>query len=207
MFESVYVGSRRAKILSTPKHLHETACLGRGKSKMPTSDAVEILLSHNRWATRKLLETCAALTAEQFHQRFEIGPGSLHDTTTHILGAMRRWGDVLAGRQQRPPLEGEKRTPQKLLDLLVEVSGDLEASVGAHAPDELVSRTFEGKSHTFMRGSVLTHVTTHGMHHRAQCLNMLRQLGVDPLPPSAVTEWTMMADPLGKHSQAARPSG
>jgi uncharacterized damage-inducible protein DinB len=41
---------------------------------------------------------------------------------------------------------------------------------------------------------VLTHVTTHGMHHRAQCLNMLRQLGVTPLPPSSVTEWTWMGE-------------
>jgi len=32
------------------------------------------------------------------------------------------------------------------------------------------------------------------MHHRAQCLNMLRQLGVDPVPPSAVVEWIMMVD-------------
>ena len=32
------------------------------------------------------------------------------------------------------------------------------------------------------------------LRHRAQCLNMFRQLGVDPLPPSAVVEWTMLAD-------------
>ena len=47
---------------------------------------------------------------------------------------------------------------------------------------------------TFARGAVITHVTTHGMHHRAQCLNMLRQLGVEQLPPSAVVEWVFMAD-------------
>jgi uncharacterized damage-inducible protein DinB len=33
---------------------------------------------------------------------------------------------------------------------------------------------------------------THGMHHRAQCLNMLRRLGVQPLPPSSVAEWTWL---------------
>jgi uncharacterized damage-inducible protein DinB len=35
------------------------------------------------------------------------------------------------------------------------------------------------------------HVATHGMHHRAQCLNMLRQLGVNPLPPISVLEWIL----------------
>ena len=158
------------------------------------SDPVEILLTHNRWATGNLLDACAALTDEQFHQSFDMGPGSLHDTMTHILGAMRGWGDMLATREQRPRLECEKRTPQQLLELLDEIADDLEASAGAHPNDEEVSGSRGGRTFTFTRGGVLTHVTTHGMHHRAQCLNMLRQLGVDPLPPSAVVEWTLMVD-------------
>ncbi len=161
---------------------------------MPTSDPIEILLSQNRWATRKLLERCADLSPEQFHHRFEMGPGSLHDTITHILGAMRGWGDLLAGREQRPRLEGEQRTPQELLELLDELADDLEASARAHPLDGQVSGSRGGRSYTFSRGGVLAHVTTHGMHHRAQCLNMLRQLGVDPLPPAAVVEWMLMAD-------------
>jgi uncharacterized damage-inducible protein DinB len=40
---------------------------------------------------------------------------------------------------------------------------------------------------------MLAHVTTHGMHHRAQCLNMLRRLEVaglsDNLPELDVLEW------------------
>jgi uncharacterized damage-inducible protein DinB len=40
---------------------------------------------------------------------------------------------------------------------------------------------------------MLVHVTTHGMHHRAQCLNMLRHLAVpgvsDRLPEIDVLEW------------------
>ena len=164
---------------------------------MPTSDPVEILLAHNRWATRNLLEACAALSAEQFHQRFEMGPGSLHDTLTHIVGAMRGWGDLLAGREQRARLEGERRTPEELLGLLDEISDDLEASARRHPTDEQVTGSRGGRSYTFTRGGVITHVTTHGMHHRAQCLNMLRQLGVDPLPPSAVVEWMLMVDNPG----------
>ena len=48
-----------------------------------------------------MIEACAKLNDEQFHQRFEMGPGSVHDTVTHVLGAMRGWGDMLAGREQR----------------------------------------------------------------------------------------------------------
>jgi len=58
---------------------------------MPQSDPLKILLAHNHWATQELLTACAALTPDQFHQKFEIGPGSLHDTLTHIIGATRTW--------------------------------------------------------------------------------------------------------------------
>jgi uncharacterized damage-inducible protein DinB len=78
---------------------------------MPTTDPIVILLNHDKWATRQILNTCATLTHEQFHQRFDMGPGSLHDTTTHILGAMRSWGDLLAGREFAPRLEAMTSPP------------------------------------------------------------------------------------------------
>ena len=64
----------------------------------------------------------------------------------------------------------------------------------AHPADELVTGSRGDRTFTFARGAVLSHVMTHGMHHRAQCLNMLRHVGVDPVPPSSVLEWIMMAD-------------
>ena len=161
---------------------------------MPSSNPIEILLEHDRWATWNMIDVCATLTPEQFHQPFEIGPGSLHDTTTHILGAMRGWGDLLAGREFRPRLEGTQRSVPELLSLLEEVTTDFTAIAKAHPLDGLVTRVRDGKSYTFTRGGVITHVTTHGMHHRAQCLNMLRQLGVTPLPQSSVLQWMLTAD-------------
>jgi uncharacterized damage-inducible protein DinB len=165
---------------------------------MPTSDPTTILLTHNRWATRNVIEACSALSNEQFHQRFETGPGSLHDALTHILGAMRGWGDLLAGREQRERVEsGGPYTPQQLLEMLDEIADDLDAVAGAHPHDELVTGERGGRTYTFTRGGVITHVTTHGMHHRAQCLSMLRQLGVEQPPPTAVVEWMFMVDGAG----------
>lgn len=161
---------------------------------MLTSNPIDILLTHNRWATRNILECCATLRVEQFHQRYEIGPGSLHDTVRHILVAMVAWGDILAGREQRSYQLSKNCTPQELLSLLDKISDDLQVSAKAHPYDEMVSGSLGSKHYSIPRGGVLTHVTTHGMHHRAQCLNLLRQLGVDPLPPSSVVEWMMMAD-------------
>ncbi len=165
---------------------------------MPTSDPVSILLTHNRWATRALIDACATLTDEQFHQPFDMGPGSLHDTIVHILGAMRGWGDLLAGRAQRPRLEAdERRSCPDLLNLLDQLADDLDNSARTHPTDGIATGERNGHAYSFNRGTVLTHLSTHGMHHRAQCLNMLRVLGVDPLPPSAVVEWSLMVDHTG----------
>src|SRR6185295_1326174 len=107
-------------------------------------------------------QACAKLSNEQFHQRFEMGPGSLHDTLTHTLAAMRAWGDLLAGREQRPRLEGTMRTVPELLMLQDEIAADLAAAAKAHPLDGTVNRTRDGQTYTFTRGAVLTHVTTHG---------------------------------------------
>jgi len=87
---------------------------------MATGDPVEVLLAHNAWATRQLLEACTKLSPSQFHQRFEIGPGSLHDTMIHIVGAMRGLGDTLNGREPRPRLEasGAQLSATDLLAML-----------------------------------------------------------------------------------------
>jgi uncharacterized damage-inducible protein DinB len=165
---------------------------------MPESDPLQILLRHDRWATTQILDACGKLTADQFHRRFDIGPGSLHDTLTHMLGAMRVWTDTLAGADPpRPRLEadGQRRTPEQLRSLLQESWRELTAEARRRPLDELVTRrTRDGRTIQLTRAAVLTQVTTHGMHHRAQCLNMLRQLGVWPLPPSSVAEWTWMVD-------------
>ena len=135
---------------------------------MRTTDPIAILLKHDKWATRQILSACATLTREQFHQRFDMGPGSLHDTTTHILSAMRGWGDLLAGREFAPRLDGTQRSVRELQTLLEEISTDFAASASAHPLDGSVTRSRDGKSYTFPRSGVITHVTTHAMHHRAK---------------------------------------
>ncbi|RIK67913.1 MAG: hypothetical protein DCC65_05425 [Planctomycetota bacterium] len=153
-----------------------------------------ILLAHDRWATRQILDSCQGLTPEQFQRSFDIGPGSLHDAVTHILGAMQSWCDVLAGRERRPRLQGVTRNAAELGKLLERLADELATHARARPLDEMATWTREGKSYQLTRGGVLTHVTTHGGHHRAQCLYMLRQLGVDPLPPVSVLEWMLLVD-------------
>ena len=160
---------------------------------MSAANPLDILLDHDHWATRQILLACQNLAPEQFAQKFDMGPGSLQATTTHIIGAMRRWNDSLAQREIAPRIDqsGVAYTPAQLLPLLEQAATELKAEAARIPLDQTLSRTFEGKTFTFTRAVVITQVTTHAMHHRAQCLNMLKQLGVKPLPPSSVIEWTL----------------
>jgi uncharacterized damage-inducible protein DinB len=162
---------------------------------MPTSDPLDILIAHDPWATLQILQACEKLTPAQFAQKFDIGPGSLQAAATHIIGAMRAWNDNLAGRPSRPRIEQNPGyTPAQLAPLLDEAAADLVAQAKRLPLDQMITRVREGKEYKFTRGAAITHITTHSMHHRAQCLNMLKQLGIKPLPPSSVTEWAHSAD-------------
>jgi uncharacterized damage-inducible protein DinB len=162
---------------------------------MPTSNPIDILLEHDRWATQNIIDVCKTLSPEQFHRRFEMGPGSLHDTVTHIITALRVWEDTLSTRETRPRLEGTTRSVAELQTLFDESATAFAAVARKHPLDATVIRERDGHKYVFSRAGVIAHVATHGMHHRAQCINMLRQLGLTPAPHSSVAEWMRLADP------------
>ena len=112
-----------------------------------------------------------------------------------MIAAMRTWNDTLAQRPLGARIDqGTLYTPAELGQLLDEAAAELAALARAHPLAGVVTRTREGKNYSFTRAAVLTHVATHAMHHRAQCLNMLKHLGVKPLPPSSVVEWSRNVD-------------
>ncbi len=185
-----------------------------------TSDPVEVLIASDAWGTRAVLNVCRGLTREQFHARFAIGPGSLHDTLTHMVTVMRRWTDRLAGRTPRPMLhsvpeyphlggEDKDRTPEELLALLDDAERDLREVARACREDYAATIRVDWpsgdgwKTYTFTRGCIVAHVTSHGYHHRAQCLNMLRQLGApvpgvtEGMPEPSAADWQAFVEAAG----------
>jgi len=165
---------------------------------MAQTDPSEILLIHHRWANEQLLAACEGLTDEQFDREFEMSLGTLRKTLTHVAGALQGWGDMIAGREQRPRLEEEPFSIAQLRELYDKVTTDFENTTRANPAHGIATGNKGGNSYSFTRGGVLTHVMTHAVHHRAQCINMLRHMGIDPLPPSSVLEWMMMVDPVKK---------
>lgn len=174
-----------------------------------SSDPFDILLRHNTWATRALLEQCRGLTHQQFHQDFGIGPGSLHDNIMHCIAVMGRWIDRIEGRPLRPRIDGrtsgddsspvQPRSIDDLLALLDSADREWREVLPRLRPrlGEVLEVTFPGSSqkYRFTVAAAIIHVTNHGMHHRAQCIHMLKRLGVKELPDLDELQWQHLGEP------------
>jgi len=196
-------------------------------------DGVEILLRHDHWALSELLEACAGLTAAQFHQRFEMGLGSLHANMVHSIGAKLRWADRVSERAisasiemvwpgdlltdaggldaVHPPVMGAGGKPEYTvgqLAILLEVAHARimaayhEAGAAGTMATVLPIVLANGTTYYVSPAGALVHVATHGVHHRAQSINMLRQIykamgpGGPALPHSSVMEWQSFGEPV-----------
>lgn len=181
-------------------------------TKPLTSDAFDILLGHNRWANRTILQHSRPLTIEQFHQPFDIGPavhGGLHDLMTHTIGATFRWADRIDRRELRPSIEGRppsqpqtpmtRRSLDELLALNESACDDFAAAVSnakaAGALAEVRDWTFGDRTYRFNVATAIIHVTNHGMHHRAQAMNIVKRLGIPFDGDLDELEWQLAGEP------------
>lgn len=174
-----------------------------------STDPYDILLGHNRWANRELLTRCIALAPEQFHTKFDIGPGTLHDTLTHIIGAIFRWSDRIEGVELRPSIEGRapgdhaspvtRRLARDLITLNDEACADFNRVLAKMKSTNRLAETRTWKlgpdTYQFTVSAAIIHVTNHGMHHRAQCMNMFKRLGQPLNADLDELEWQVAGEP------------
>lgn len=155
---------------------------------------LERLLGHDAWTTRQLLLRSRDLSDEQMERVFDIGDRSLRETFHHLLGCMEFHTDLLLGRTDEPPgrddvsLDGMQRRLTVVAKDLADVALKVEREGRA---DELVTNPRNGNRRS--RGGVIAHVITHSMHHRAQVLYMLEQLGVKDVIEGDVLGWESVA--------------
>ncbi len=169
---------------------------------MHAADLIRRLHQHRMWSNRGLLEAVRALSKEQLRQQFAIGQGSVWQTLTHLLAAEYVWLEALLGNEsallpgdvvgQLPGNQAGTGAIQTLDELVIrwqEVDqrwNQYLASLTDASLDEIVYRistsSGAGKRHGTRRADILLHVCTHAQYTTAQLLNMLRQLGVSPLP-------------------------
>ncbi|MFH1745557.1 MAG: DinB family protein [Planctomycetota bacterium] len=149
--------------------------------------------SYNDWANTRLFSVSKKLDDEQLDRTFDIGLGTLRRTLVHLYNADQWWYEnwTAGGKPEFDELP-QTTSVSELEQLLNETSAkrnefladcgddDLQREVGAWVrPDARFC---------FRLGESMLQVCTHGTHHRAQALNMLRQLGVE-LPSLELVDW------------------
>ncbi len=158
------------------------------------------LLGHDAWTTRQLLLRCRELSDEQLDRRFDIGDRSLRQTFEHLIACMESHTDLMLGRTAYEPYRDDESLDGMLFRLTIVAKdfGEFAAKVDREGrEDEMCVTSENGRKLPF--GSVIAHLLTHSMHHRAQIMYILEQLGVQDVLEGDALGWEGQARGWGYH--------
>ncbi|MFN0136942.1 MAG: DinB family protein [Phycisphaerae bacterium] len=155
---------------------------------MSKLDTFRDLFAHNDWAWARLSTLCTGLSDEQLDRPFEMGEGSLRETINHLWSAERVWLDRWK-RSATPRYRGSSAgvTVQQLVEENRELAAERAAFLDGltdESLDQVIHYTnTKGTPNEFALRDMMLHVTNHGVHHRAQAVNMLRHVGAEVPKP------------------------
>ncbi len=141
---------------------------------------------YNAWANRRLLDSCAGLSQEQFTRDLGSSFRSVRDTLVHILGAELIWLERWMGGAP-VQLESVDRYPnfESVRQRMTEVDTDLIAFAAELNGEKMASvlhyQTTAGKEQTQPYWQMMQHLANHSTYHRGQVATLLRQLGAKPI--------------------------
>ena len=142
-------------------------------------DILDRLLGHDAWTTCRLLEECQALPNNMLDLEFEIDHRSLRRTFVHIINNMEIWTDLLC---ERPVDYKSGDSIAELLERLQNVRidfGDLAQKIAREERyDDCFLDTLEDPPRLKSFGGAIGHLITHSMHHRAQVMYLMEQVGL-----------------------------
>ncbi|EMI19903.1 DinB, partial [Rhodopirellula maiorica SM1] len=138
------------------------------------------LYAYNDWANDKVIALCGDLSDAQLDTPREMGFGTLRATLFHILTAEVIWMERWQGVPWRPfPKDPEGMSVDAIADALRDVAQQRRDLMSAEQ-DSRFSRLVQYQDskqtpYDHRLSDLLLHVVNHGVHHRAQALNYLKQ--------------------------------
>jgi uncharacterized damage-inducible protein DinB len=154
--------------------------------------------NYGAWVMDLLFRIADHLPEEQWNRKFAIGTGSVRATLCHIVDAERWWlHNFLSAPGDFESMPDEATCPAARAawdTLLSERAPWLDTQ-----SDESLQEVFEGRVNNaefrFRYGEILLQLCGHGTHHRAQLVNMFRQLE-RPAPPVDFVVWLRHGAPV-----------
>ncbi|MDR7417722.1 MAG: DinB family protein [Armatimonadota bacterium] len=139
-------------------------------------------------ARTRVLDWIRPLSLEQYAREFPYGLKTIHATLTHTASAEWAYGHRLRGRQPTTgdnPLTGDKiKTFAELEAAWTALSSETRRALAETADwDTVVEYRFAPPNAPAVRirapkSGIASQLVFHEVHHRAQVMSMLRQLGV-----------------------------
>jgi uncharacterized damage-inducible protein DinB len=136
---------------------------------------------HHAWATIRLIDACAALTAEQLEATVPGTYGSIIETLRHLVGGDASYLFVLTSGRRHEIEEATMGLPQ----LRTETERNAEVWRALLAQDldpatDVVRHRDDGSQSHAPLGVRLAQALHHGSDHRSQVCTVLTTLGIEP---------------------------
>lgn len=148
------------------------------------------LLAHDAWTTRQLLLRCQELSEEQMSRSFDIGDRTLRETFEHLIACMESHTDLMRGINEYKTYRDDESVDGMLSRLTIVAKEFAEIALKVEREgraDEFCINAEGERRATF--GGVIAHLITHSMHHRAQIMYMMEQLGVQNILEGDTLGW------------------
>ena len=151
---------------------------------MNTQD-IQLLYRYNRWANKRILDTVARITNEQFLAPDSYPHGGLRGTLTHTLFAEWIWRNRWQGESPTERIKPEEfSTLDSLRARWLEEEKALDAFVQSLTNEKLNSpfqyKNTRGEPLENILWQVMLHLVNHGTQHRGEAAAMLTELGHSP---------------------------
>ena len=162
------------------------------------------LYAYNKWANDKIIGLCDGLSDAQLDQPKEMGMGTLRATLFHILTADVVWVERWESSPWREfPNDPAGKSIAEIAQSLDEVGRRRLDLIQQHQPDHwnatIKYQDSKKTEYSHQLHDLLLHVWIHGIHHRAQALNYLKQF--DRTIPAGI-DWLFYKLATGSTTQS-----
>lgn len=153
---------------------------------MDLTALIRFQIDHSAWALRELISHARMLPPEKIEMDLGIGPGSLRENIAHTIECMFYFADNFAGLEyvETKEFAADSKSLDGLARLLDSAHAKLRLAMlracergfgeAVHWPN--------AESGSMPAAAAISQVFDHSTLHRAQCVNMLKRLGVTPVP-------------------------
>lgn len=171
---------------------------GQGRQVHWQRSAWQDYFAYYDWANDQLWPLVSQLDQSQSHRDFQMGVGSIHKTLCHLRDAEKWWLSIWSDRNDGFPKYNPEETWKDLRADWQMVAAQRNEAV-AELDDSMAARVViatPAKSKVACRvAESMIQLCGHGTHHRAQLVNMLRQLEITA-PPLDYVVWARLKPPV-----------